>query len=63
MIMYTILTTQNINNMPYILLLTIDFIVAIKGAINWTRLEKIQKEQLKQKNINEQSEVAQQKDK
>lgn len=63
MVMYTILTTQNINNMPYILLLTIDFIVAIKGAINWTRLEKIQKEQLKQKNINEQSEVVQQKDK
>lgn len=50
MIMYTILATQNINNIPYVLLLTIDFIVAIKGLVNWSKLEKIQNEKLKQKN-------------
>ena len=49
MIMYSILSAQNINNIPYVLLLTIDFIVAIKGLINWSKLEKIQNEKLNQK--------------
>ena len=54
-IMYSILSFQTLNNIPYVLLLTIDFIVAIKGIINWSRLEKIQKQQLEQKNIDTQN--------
>lgn len=48
MIMFSILSTQNINNIPYVLLLTIDFIVAIKGLVNWSRLEKLQNEKQKE---------------
>ena len=49
-VMYSILSLQTLNNIPYVFLLTIDFIVAIKGLVNWTRLWKIQ-EQQKQENI------------
>ncbi len=49
-IMFAIMSFQTLNNLPYVFLLTIDFIVAIKGLVNWTKLWKIQ-EQKKQENI------------
>ena len=40
-IMYSLLSTQNINNLPYAFLFIIDFIVVIMGLVNWKKLVRI----------------------
>ena len=41
-IMYFILMLQNTNNLPYVFLFVVDFIVVIVGLINWKHLNKLQ---------------------
>lgn len=44
-VMYLILLTQNANNLPYVFLFLVDFVVVIVGLINWKKLKKLQNAQ------------------